>query len=164
MNQLIWKKCGESSNLIYDVSNHGNVRSVSKISNEIVTILKPIHHTSGYLCVNIDRKRKMIAHLVAQSFIGKRPFGFVVDHIDRNRYNNRYDNLRYCSIALNNLNTSEKGKGIPYPEKEKQRMREQSRKRHAQKIQCDCGSITDKVHQYRHRKSKKHQNYLKTLQ
>jgi len=164
MNQLIWKQCGESSNLIYEVSNHGNVKSISKISNEIVYMLRPIHHSSGYLCVNIDKKRKMIAHLVAQSFIGERPEGFVVDHIDRNRYNNRYDNLRYCSIGLNNLNTSEKGKGIPYPDKERERNREQSRKRFATKFQCECGVMTDKNHQYRHRKTKKHQDYLKTLE
>lgn len=36
-----------------------------------------------------------------ETFIGKRPKGFVVDHIDNNKHNNRIDNLRYVSNEYN---------------------------------------------------------------
>jgi hypothetical protein len=162
MDIEIWKKCGETSLRNYEVSNYGNVRSLTMVNN-VVRNLKPYEHTSGYLGVSIDGKRRMIAHIVAREFIGERPQGFVVDHIDRNRYNNRYDNLRYCSSLLNSLNSSKQGEGIPYPRKEVERHRQQSKKRLANKFQCECGIMTNQTHQSRHRKSNRHLKLLNKI-
>jgi hypothetical protein len=162
MDIEIWKKCEDAERVVYEVSNYGNMRSITKL-NKVMKNLKPVEHTSGYLGVSIDGRRRMIAHIVATEFIGQRPEGFVVDHIDRNRYNNRYDNLRYCSSLLNSLNCSKRGEGIPYPRKEVERCKQQSRKRFAQKFQCECGIMTDRQHQSRHRKSKRHLRLLNKI-
>lgn len=158
----IWKKCSDSKRVVYEVSNYGNVRSTTKV-NKAVKILKAYEHTSGYLAVSIDGRRRMIAHIVIREFIGERPEGFVVDHIDRNRYNNRYDNLRYCSVLLNNLNRSKYGEGIPYPIKELERRRQLSKKIFANKFQCECGIMTNQTHQSRHRKTKRHMKLLNKI-
>lgn len=162
MDTEIWKQCGDTPKKIYEVSNYGNVRSITKV-NKVIKYLKAYEHTSGYLGVSINKKRRMIAHIAAEQFLGPRPIGFVIDHIDRNRYNNRYDNLRYCSVLLNNLNSSKYGEGIPYPRKEVERQRQQSRKRLANKFECECGIMTDQTHQARHRKTKRHLKLLNKI-
>ena len=47
----------------------------------------------------------MFHHLVAEQFIGKRPDGLVIDHIDRDKLNNNICNLRYVSQNINMRNT-----------------------------------------------------------
>lgn len=46
-----------------------------------------------------------VHELVAEAFIGPRPSGMVVDHIDRNPRNNAPSNLRYVSVADNTRNS-----------------------------------------------------------
>lgn len=42
--------------------------------------------------------------LMTHFIMGKPEKGFVVDHINRNRLDNRKDNLRFCTLAQNNMN------------------------------------------------------------
>lgn len=73
--------------------------------------LKPENNGRGYLSLVLCNKGKPSMHtvhsLVAQAFIGDRPQGMVIDHIDGNRFNNHFTNLRYCSHKdnTNNPNT-----------------------------------------------------------
>lgn len=73
-------------------------------------IRKPIIH-KGYkqVALYVDGAEHTIGvHvLVAKVFLGDRPTGLVVDHIDGNKMNNHYTNLRYCTNKdnLNNPNT-----------------------------------------------------------
>lgn len=68
---------------------------------------------NGYLkytlrTTNCDNKNgyTRTAHsLVAATFLGKRPEGRVIDHIDRDKRNNHYTNLRYVSVSENAINT-----------------------------------------------------------
>ena len=87
----------------YQVSNLGNVKSF-KFGKE--KILKPVKDTDNYLRVVLckDRKQKsyLIHRLVAEVFIPKIEGKNNVDHIDSNRQNNIYTNLRWCTIAENN--------------------------------------------------------------
>lgn len=86
-------------NTNYSVSNFGNVKN-----NKSGKILKPEKTKKGYLRVEIGGKHKRIHRLVASAFFPN-PENFpCVDHKDRNRQNNNYDNLRWCSYATNNLN------------------------------------------------------------
>lgn len=96
-------------NIPYEVSNLGNVNRISKKGKRYNVSCSII--SSGYKYFQIkleDGKRcnKMIHHLVALLFIGPRPQNFVIDHIDRNKLNNRVENLRYVSYTDNNRNTS----------------------------------------------------------
>jgi hypothetical protein len=101
---------------LYQVSNLGNVKSLSKVkvsSNKkgkyLFTtkdiILKPGNDGAGYLrvCLTKDSKRmtKKVHRLVAESFIGLESIQ-VVNHIDFNRSNNNVTNLECCSILENN--------------------------------------------------------------
>lgn len=64
--------------------------------------------TKKYLYINkkINGKCKHlhIHKLVAEAFLQKTDASQVVDHINRNTYDNRVENLRYCSRKENQLN------------------------------------------------------------
>jgi hypothetical protein len=95
----IWKPCFED----YQVSNLGNVRRNGKV-------LKCSRHSAGYRYFQLQRSDRrvnyMVHHLVAQQFIGERPKGLIIDHLDRNRTNNNVDNLRYTTYKENSINSS----------------------------------------------------------
>lgn len=78
----------------YEVSNHGRVRNT-----ETGKTLKGCTNKNGQrqVTLKIDGKvRSFAIHtLVTSAFIGLRPSGYVVEHIDGDAYNNRVDNLRY---------------------------------------------------------------------
>lgn len=104
----------------YSINEYGDIRS--KKSGEI---LKPKKNKQGYLvialCVNeIDHdkthKRKMfsIAQLVARSYNGHPPDDMndpTVDHIDGNKQNNHFTNLRWLERGVNSSIRKNKGAG-----------------------------------------------------
>ena len=65
---------------------------------------------SGYCCVNVTfgdfKKTLYVAALVAESWLGVKPKGYQIDHIDRDRTNNHYKNLRYVLPTVNVRNSS----------------------------------------------------------
>ena len=85
----------------YEVSNKGNVRRKDKI-------IKCSILSCGYkyfqLVKNYKRTNYLVHILVAKCFIGERPQGLVIDHIDRNKLNNNVENLRYITQQLNCCN------------------------------------------------------------
>jgi len=99
----VWKECERGERCCYYVSNLGRIKSMRMINlNE--KLLKSRQYGKGYLSVNINKKNKPIHHLVALIFIGERPEGLQIDHIDRNKLNNRADNLRYVTANENQQN------------------------------------------------------------
>jgi len=96
----IWKDIGIQK---YAISNFGNIKGADGIR-----LLKPYYIGKGYKRIDIFsdgiRKHKKIHQLVLEAFVGPRPNGCEVDHINRIRDDNRLENLRYCSRAENNLN------------------------------------------------------------
>ncbi len=102
---------------LYDVSLNGEVRSLDrevweqrgriKSRNLRGKSLSPVHSADAYkyktvaLCKLGKPKHCHIHTLVAEAFIGKRPVGHVVDHIDGNPLNNNLSNLRYCTVSIN---------------------------------------------------------------
>ena len=55
----------------------------------------------------------MFSHLVAKCFIGERPEGYDIDHIDRNPLNNNVSNLRYVTHKENCFNKANIIQEIP---------------------------------------------------
>lgn len=78
--------------------------------------LKPNKNSAGYYQVYISyggNKRVVMVHtLMAYTFIGKRPDGYHIDHIDGNKENNNIENLQYLS-AEENIRKSNVGKIAP---------------------------------------------------
>lgn len=100
-----YKNCFED----YEISNLGNLRKKLKNGN-YKNVNGSILKTGGgykYFQVNRDKKRinHLFHHLVAKAFIGDRPEGLVIDHIDRNSLNNNVSNLRYITQKENTHNT-----------------------------------------------------------
>jgi hypothetical protein len=102
----VWKEFEVTTLKTYYISNLGRVKTITK-GNKKEKILKP-DYSNNYGRVRIGKsnsKLKFVHHLVAYAFLGSRPEGLVIDHIDRNKLNNKADNLKYCTIIENNENT-----------------------------------------------------------
>ena len=122
----------------YSVSNYGRIRQneiiYTTLQNKIIhheeKILEPCTWQSRYLRIDLINNKKnkryrlntYIHKLVAEYFIGERPEGYVIDHIDGNYLNNRVDNLRYVTQKenVNNPNTPNGMKGRKFTEEQKQ--------------------------------------------
>jgi hypothetical protein len=84
----------------YEISNHGKVRRL-KNNGTYFYLTQNRLNRGGYVGVYIYKKHYMVHTLVAYVFIGKRPEGLVLDHVDRCRTNNLASNLRYVSYSEN---------------------------------------------------------------
>jgi len=91
----------------YEISNYGNCRRKC-INGNYKTVNGSITNKGyKYFQQNRDGKRKnnMFHQLVYKYFIGDVEDGKEIDHIDRNKLNNRLDNLRAVSHTENLQNT-----------------------------------------------------------
>jgi hypothetical protein len=105
----------------YEISNFGNCRK--KLNNGNYKIVKGslLSSTASktykirYFQLIRDGKRinYLFHHLVAKCFIGERPEGLVIDHIDRDSLNNNVSNLRYITQKENMINTNKYIEEIP---------------------------------------------------
>ena len=59
-------------------------------------------NNQGYIQMKIGLKMYFAHRLIMEAFCGESEQE--VDHIDRNKSNNNFENLRYCSRSENNLN------------------------------------------------------------
>ena len=89
----------------YAVNVRGEV--LNKISKRVMTgwVIGP--KPRYYLAVWIHNKRVKVHKLVAEKWLpAPTEENCVIDHIDRNRYNNTAENLRWVSKSLNATNKS----------------------------------------------------------
>jgi len=121
----IWKTTIEN----YEISNLGNVRKKTK-DNKYKKIKGSVQNR-GYLYFQLQREGKrhnfLFHHLVAKEFIGERPVGLVIDHIDQNKLNNKLENLRYVTQQINMTNHKRYNKEITTTDK-KERHKIQDKK------------------------------------
>jgi hypothetical protein len=106
----------------YDISSHGRVRSVSRlvpsrfglrrVNSKILTN----QHWGAYptlrlVDANLVPHQHDIHVLVALAFIGPRPTGEYVRHLDDNPRNNCLENLAYGTPAENQADMARNGRG-----------------------------------------------------
>ena len=107
-----------SLNNLYEINSDGTViRRVDtgRILRPRVDFYNQKTECTQYLrigvSVNGKHLNKFVHSLVAECWLGERPEGLQVDHIDRNTFNNYYKNLRYVDIKTQRMNTG--GKTAP---------------------------------------------------
>ena len=83
----------------YEIDENGNVYSYK--SNKYLT---PQLDRYGYLYVTIKSKHYKVHRLVAKAFLDNPDNKPCIDHIDRNKLNNHYSNLRYVTPKENSNN------------------------------------------------------------
>ena len=106
----------------YQVSNLGRVRSLPhKVRGRCPSgtefwrvspgkMLRPGRMPSGHLSVSLGRHNSLCVHyLVLLAFVGPRPDGYDVCHIDGNPENNTLENLRYDTRTENILDVFRNG-------------------------------------------------------
>lgn len=128
-----WKVCFES----YEISNHGNCRRKLKDGRYAAVKGSILKRGYRYFQVQRDGRRinKLFHHLVAEQFIGPRPCGLVIDHIDRCKTNNNAENLRYITQLENSRNTDRYRVDLPSdPVARKRAMREEYEQRKMKRL------------------------------
>ena len=99
----------------YEVSSHGKVRRLTQKQGAVPgRILKHGIGPRGYPAVVVGgggerRRTRNIHDLVAAAFIGPKPDGNCVNHIDGDKTNNHASNLEYVTQAENMRHASETG-------------------------------------------------------
>lgn len=164
-NKEIWKFVNGTDE-VYSVSNFGRIRH-----NETNHVFKGrTYHVDEYIVepktwqnpkylrvdLSLNRKEpkrvcKYVHAIVAEHFLGKRPEGLVIDHIDGNSFNNRVDNLRYVTQKenANNPNTKTKITRHKWTDEEKKRLSDKL------KIVMNSPEINAKLHvPHKHRKKR----------
>lgn len=91
----------KSLDFLYEISEDGRIFRNVKSKKQRKIILDMHHSKTGYYAVWVHIKHKthrvMIHKAVAECWLGERPEGYEIDHIDRNAHNNHYTNLRYVN-------------------------------------------------------------------
>lgn len=94
---------------IYEVSSVGDVKrlgvpdAIGRPRRE--RPIRPLVGNVGYHTLSLGRNKHLrsarVHNLVADAFLGPRPAGMEVNHIDGDKLNNRVENLEYCSRTAN---------------------------------------------------------------
>ncbi len=111
----IWKPI-KSFEGYYDISNHGRVRSLDRLTKYKLIFerkyfggIKPLQIYSGYYYIKLNKngiyKNPKIHRLVAEMFIPNPQNKKMVNHLDGNKLNNHFSNLEWCT-AKENVNHS----------------------------------------------------------
>lgn len=104
----IWKPI-HSLNDKYEASTEGQIRNA-----RTGKILKQFNNLFGYkvLTVRPEPNKQInvrVHRLITEVFLGKCPEGFVVNHKDGNKTNNRIENLEYVTPSQNNQHALDTG-------------------------------------------------------
>ena len=91
----------KSLDCLYEISEDGRMFRNVKSKKQLKIKLDMHHSDVGYYAVWVNIKGKvhrvMIHKAVAECWLGEKPEGYEIDHIDRNAHNNHFTNLRYVN-------------------------------------------------------------------
>lgn len=91
----------KSLDFLYEVNENGTIFRNAKSKKQLAIKLDMHHSKVGYYAVWVNIKgvckRVMIHKAVAECWLGDKPEGMEIDHIDRNPHNNHFSNLRYVT-------------------------------------------------------------------
>ena len=113
----IWKPVVGYEGL-YEVSNIGRIKGI-RFGEKIIKLR---YHKDGYLTAGLrknNKQTKLLVHqIVLKSFVGFPKIDQECDHINRQRDDNRLENLRWATRSENSLNRKSFGKskfkGVSY--------------------------------------------------
>ena len=93
---------------LYEVNCDGTIFRNAR-SKRVLKCQKHSHNSNTeYWCLSVNIKRRIrkvyIHKVVAECWLGTKPEGYEVDHIDRNSLNNHWTNLRYVTKSEQMLN------------------------------------------------------------
>lgn len=87
----------------YQASSLGQIKSLNYNKTGVEQILRQ-NRLGEYWATSIDNKRTYIHRLIARAFLSN-PYNLPeVDHINRNKEDNRVDNLRWVTKSQNAIN------------------------------------------------------------
>lgn len=92
----------------YHVSNLGRVKTVKQGAGIVTNrILKPGYNLCGYVQYTLGRYGgRHSAHLlVMRAFVGEKPEGYEINHINGIKSDNRVENLEYCTKSENKMHS-----------------------------------------------------------
>lgn len=102
---------------LYSISNFGKIWRDDKVSwgDPIPSgrLLKPWLTRNGYLWIQLGQHkqgRHAIHYLVAITFLGPKPHGYVVNHKDACKTNNHVSNLEYMTHQENSAHAARLGR------------------------------------------------------
>lgn len=98
---------------IYQVSNLGRIKSVPRKDRRghpwSGRIMKPDITANGYCQILLSKdgvkEKRYVHHLVMESFVGTRPDGKQVNHINGDKTDNSIVNLEYCTSSENHFHS-----------------------------------------------------------
>lgn len=135
---------------LYEISNRGEVLSIPGYKRK-GGLLKLKLKNSGYLFVTLSKNNTQenvyIHHVVAAAFIGPRPSGYDVNHIDGDKFNNDAGNLEYCTRTENMRHAREHGLHDNRGEKQWNASLTDDQALWIRFASAECG-IGDELHEY----------------
>lgn len=96
----IWKKINNDKLSSYEISTFGNIKNI-KTSR----ILKIQNIKNGYSNIVLNGKTYKIHRLVAITFLDNPENKPTVNHIDKNKHNNKLDNLEWATYSEQNIHS-----------------------------------------------------------
>ena len=89
---------------LYEVSNHGNVRSLKRATTS-GKMIKPYVNTRNnyvYVCLSKNNiKKQYRVHRLVMTAFSQEHRGMQINHIDGNKQNNNLNNLEWCTQSEN---------------------------------------------------------------
>jgi hypothetical protein len=101
---------------VYEVSDHGNCRRLTSkwgriraVPFVLKTYVEPRGYVQAALSVHGVQKATHMHCLVASAFLGERPHGMQIAHLDGNPSNNAVSNLKYVTPTENESHKADHG-------------------------------------------------------